>query len=77
MRGERVDILCDEISALPTTIAAPILTAWNAKEDLHDLLALARTSPDGEHTARLLHRFYQQLDALVQLTSGRPWTPAI
>jgi transposase len=83
MRGERVDILCDEISALPTTIAAPVLTAWNAKEDLHDLLALARTSPDREHTARLLHRVYQRcadagIPELTRLaTTIETWWPQI
>jgi transposase len=34
------------------------LTAWNAKEDLLDLLSLARTRPDRETVARRLHRFY-------------------
>jgi transposase len=58
IRGEHVDCLLDELSALPATIATPILSAWNAKEDLLDLLALARTHPDREQVARRLHRFY-------------------
>jgi hypothetical protein len=58
MRAEHVDRLTDTLSNLPTKIGAPILTAWNAKEDLLDLLALARTQPDRETIARLLHRFY-------------------
>jgi transposase len=58
MPGEHVDNLLDELSTLPATIATPILAAWNAKEDLLDLLALARTHPDREQVARRLHRFY-------------------
>lgn len=58
MPGEHVDALLDELSALPAAIATPILAAWNAKEDLLDLLALARTNPDRQHIARRLHRFY-------------------
>ncbi|WP_426507231.1 hypothetical protein ACPPVO_53845 [Dactylosporangium sp. McL0621] len=34
MRGEHVDALLDELSNLPEAIAAPIATAWHAKEDL-------------------------------------------
>jgi transposase len=60
MRGEHVDALVDEISALPAAIAIPILAAWNAKEDLLDLLALARTNPDRAQVARRLHRFYSR-----------------
>jgi transposase len=58
MRGEHVDALLDELSALPAAIATPIQAAWNAKEDLLDLLALARTHPNREQISRLLHRFY-------------------
>jgi transposase len=60
MRGEHVDALVDDLSALPEAISAPILAAWNAKEDLLDVLALARTHPDREHIARLLYRFYRR-----------------
>lgn len=60
MRGEHVDALLDELSTLPAAIATPIMAAWNAKEDLLDLLALARTNPDREQVARRLHRFYQR-----------------
>ena len=48
MRGEHVDALLDELSNLPEPIAAPITTAWHAKEDLLDVLALARTHPNRE-----------------------------
>jgi transposase len=60
MRGEHVDALLDELSNLPEAIAAPITSAWHAKEDLLDLLALARTHPNRETIRDLLHRFYQR-----------------
>jgi transposase len=60
MRAEHVDELVDDLSALPATIAVPILAAWNAKEDLLDLLATARTHPNREHVAALLHQFYSR-----------------
>ncbi|MGW1409809.1 hypothetical protein [Streptomyces sp. NPDC002403] len=41
MRGEHVDALLDELSNLPTVIGVSITVAWNAKEDLLDLLATA------------------------------------
>ncbi|WP_255500012.1 transposase [Micromonospora sp. Llam0] len=61
----------------------PVLAAWNAKEDLLDLLALARTHPDRENVARLLHRFYQRcadsgLPELARLaTTIEIWWPQI
>ncbi|GIJ29005.1 hypothetical protein Vqi01_41670 [Micromonospora qiuiae] len=58
MRAEHVDRLTDTLSNLPAKIDTPILTAWNAKEDLLDLVALARTHPHRQTVARLLHRFY-------------------
>lgn len=60
MRAEHVDALVDDLSALPEAISGPILAAWNAKEDLLDLLATARTHPDRERIARLLYRFYHR-----------------
>jgi transposase len=83
MRAERVDKLCDDLAGLPTGIATPILTAWHAKEDLHDLLALARTHPNREDVARLLHCFYQRcadsdLPELARLASTvQTWWPQI
>jgi transposase len=49
MSGKHVDRLSDTLEALPTRIGASILTAWNAKEDLPDLLATACTQSDREH----------------------------
>ncbi|MFD3492265.1 hypothetical protein ACFWWB_17090 [Streptomyces sp. NPDC058690] len=60
MRGEHVDALLDELSNLPRVIGAPITVAWNAKEDLLDLLATARTRPDREQVRDLLYRFYRR-----------------
>lgn len=83
MRAEHVDTLLDELSCLPAAIATPILAAWNAKEDLLDLLALARTQPDREQIARLLYRFYQRcagsgLPELDRLASTvQTWWPEI
>jgi transposase len=83
MRGEHVDALLDELSALPAAIATPILAAWNAKEDLLDLLALARTHPDREQVTRRLHRFYTRcaeagLPELERLASTvETWWPQI
>jgi len=45
MHGDHVADLQGELADLPTKIGGPILVAWNVKEDLLDLLALARTAP--------------------------------
>jgi transposase len=82
MRGKHVDRLIDTLEALPATIGAPILAAWNAKEDLLDLLATA-SQPDREHVHRLLHRFYTRcadtdLPELQRLaTTIETWWPQI
>jgi len=83
MRGEHVDALLDELSNLPEAIAEPITAAWHAKEDLLDLLALARTQPNREQVRDLLHRFYQRcadadLPELQRLaTTVETWWPEI
>lgn len=83
MRGEHVDALLDELSNLPAAIAEPITHAWHAKEDLLDLLALARTHPNREDIRDLLHRFYQRcadagLPELQRLaTTVQTWWPEI
>ena len=83
MRAEHVDDLEAELSALPARIGLPILAAWNAKEDLLDLLALARTEPDRERLAALLDRFYRRcanadLPELERLaTTVQTWWPQI
>ncbi|MGS2620186.1 ISL3 family transposase [Micromonospora sp. LZ34] len=83
MSGKHVDRLADTLEALPAKIGAPILAAWNAKEDLLDLLATARTQPDREHVHRLLRRFYTRCAAtdLPELhrlaTTIETWWPQI
>jgi transposase len=83
MRGEHVDALLNEPSNLPAAIGEPITAAWNAKEDLLDLLATAHTHPDREQVCALLHRFYQRcadadLPELERLaTTGEAWQPEI
>ncbi len=79
MRAEHVD----DLAALPARIGAPILAAWNAKEDLLDLLALARVNPNRERVAELLYRFYRRcahadLPELARLaTTVQTWWPQI
>jgi transposase len=60
MRGTYVDRLVDDLTNLPAAIGRPILTAWNAKEDLLDLLATARTNPNRCTISTLLDRFYRR-----------------
>jgi transposase len=83
MGGEHVDALLDELSNLPPAIGEPITHAWHAKEDLLDLLDLARTHPNREDIRDLLHRFYQRCaDAGVPelerlATTVQTWWPEI
>jgi transposase len=83
MRSEHVDALLDELPNLPTAIGEPITTAWNAKEDLLDLLATARTHPNREQVRDLLYRFYQRcadadIPELERLaTTVETWWPEI
>jgi transposase len=83
MSGKHVDRLVDTLDALPAKIGPPILAAWNAKEDLLDLLATARTQPHRESVHRLLRRFYTRcadsdLPELHRLaTTIETWWPQI
>ncbi|MEU1031584.1 transposase [Streptomyces mirabilis] len=81
MRGEHVDALLDELSNLPRVIGAPITVAWNAKADLLDLFATARTRPDREQVRDLLYRFYRRCANLPELqrlaTTVETWWPEI
>jgi len=83
MHGDLVADLEGELKDLPTRIGAPILAAWNAKEDLLDLLAVARTHPNREDVADLLYRFYSRcadsgLPELERLaTTVQTWWPEI
>jgi transposase len=72
-----------ELKLLPKRIGAPITAAWNAKEDLLDLLALARTHPHRDDVADRLYRFYHRcaqanLPELQRLaTTVQTWWPEI
>jgi len=83
MHGDHVADLEGELKDLPVRIGVPILAAWNAKEDLLDLLALARTNPNREDIADLLYRFYRRcaesgLPELERLaTTVQTWWPEI
>ncbi|MBE1604794.1 hypothetical protein [Actinopolymorpha pittospori] len=63
MRAEHVDHLVDGLQALLATVGQPVLAAWNAKEDLLDLLAKARTRPDRTTFSHLLRLFDQRCAA--------------
>ncbi|HEX5401686.1 MAG TPA: ISL3 family transposase [Pseudonocardiaceae bacterium] len=63
MHAKHLDPMVDDLQALPPRIGQPILAAWNAKEDLLDLLALARTHPDRAVIWTRLSRFYQRCGA--------------
>ncbi|MFI9389187.1 transposase [Kutzneria sp. NPDC052558] len=75
--------MVDDLHALPTGIGTPILAACNAKEDLLDLLALARTHPDRAVIWARLSRFYERcgrsgLPELERLaTTVSVWWPEI
>lgn len=60
MHEKHLDPMIDDLHALPATIGVPIMAAWNAKEDLLDLLALARTHPDRAAIWTRLSRFYER-----------------
>ncbi|MFC5109429.1 ISL3 family transposase [Kibdelosporangium philippinense] len=63
MHEQHLDPMIDDLRALPAVIGTPILAAWNAKEDLLDLLALARTHPDRATIWARLSRFYERCAA--------------
>jgi transposase len=56
--GALLDLMIEDLKALPEKIGAPILAAWNCKEDLMDLLALMHTHPGRCEIYRRLERFY-------------------
>jgi transposase len=48
---------------VPGKLGADIVTAWNAKEDLLDVLPLAHTKPERREVSRRLHQFYSRCAA--------------
>jgi transposase len=63
MHATHLDAMIDDLRALPRKIGAPILAAWNVKEDLMDLLALHGTHPTRPRVSALLARFYENAAA--------------
>jgi transposase len=63
MHATHLDAMIDDLRALPRKIGAPILAAWNVKEDLMDLLALHGTHPTRPQVSALLARFYENAAA--------------
>ncbi|HEY1715269.1 MAG TPA: ISL3 family transposase [Solirubrobacteraceae bacterium] len=63
MHAKHLDPMIDDLRALPLRIGAPILKAWNVKEDLMDLLALHGTHPNRPEISALLIRFYENAAA--------------
>src|SRR6266540_1021781 len=82
MHADHLAPMVDDLCSLGR-LGADILTACNAKEDLLDLLALARTHPDRRAIAERLHRFYTRcaeagLPELERLaTTVETWWPQI
>jgi transposase len=83
MHAKHLDPMVLDLHALPVKIGMPIYRAWNAKEDLLDLLALARTQPDRTTVSSRLIRFYEAcadsgLPELERLaTTVSTWWPEI
>lgn len=63
MNAEHLDPMIDDLHALPTGIGTPILAAWNAKEDLLDLLALGPHPPGPGRDLGPAVRFYERCGA--------------
>lgn len=59
VHADHLDPMIDDLKALPKKIGIPILAAWNAKEDLMDLLSLMHTHPVRTTIAHRLVRFYE------------------
>jgi transposase len=59
MHADHLDPMVDDLRALPKRIGEPILTAWNVKEDLRDLLDLHSTNPSRQQINQRLTTFYE------------------
>jgi transposase len=83
VHAEHLDPMVEDLKALPAKIGAPILAAWNAKENLMDLLALMHTRPARTRISHLLFRFYAacadaNLPELERIaTTVQTWWPEI
>jgi transposase len=80
--GDHLYSMIDDLTCLGA-LGEQILTAWNAKEDLLDVLGMARTRPDRAVLSQRLHRFYTRcahsgLPELERLaTTVETWWPQI
>jgi transposase len=63
MHAKHLDPMIADLQGLPKQIGEPILAAWNAKEDLRDLLDLHGTNPTRHKIGELLTRFYESAAA--------------
>ena len=63
MHASHLDPMVADLEALPRKIGQPILTAWNCKEDLMDLLALHGTGADRTMISARLTTFYRSAAA--------------
>ena len=83
MHADHLDPMVEDLQALPKNIGGPILTAWNCKEDLMDLLALHGTHPRRDQIADRLTAFYESaaasgLPEMARLaTTVSTWWPQI
>ena len=83
MHADHLDPMVEDLQALPKTIGAPILAAWNVKEDLMDLLALHGTHPNRGQIHDRLAAFYEStavsgLPEMARLaTTVSTWWPQI
>lgn len=82
VHGKHLDPMVIDLMKL-RRIGAEVLAAWDAKEDLLDLLALARTHPDRHTVSHRLTRFYTSCadSGLYELqrlaTTVQAWWPEI
>ncbi|MEV0348352.1 transposase [Nonomuraea sp. NPDC050680] len=80
MHARHLDPMIDDLHA---SLGRPIMAAWNAKEDLLDLLALTRPHPDRHVIADRLFRFCDRYAACGlpelhrQATTIETWWPEI
>ena len=63
MHARHLDPMVLDLYALPAQIGMPIYKAWNAKEDLLDLLAPARSHSDRTEISKRRTRCYAGRDA--------------
>ncbi|WP_370351195.1 transposase [Catenulispora sp. EB89] len=63
MPADHLDPMVEDLTALPKKIGAPILAAWNVKDDLMDLLALHGTHLGRAEIYDRLVKFYESAAA--------------